>query len=61
MAFGVAVFLGMRLVVLPLSAFLHPASFQPLSGGLDLLPHMFLFGLPIALAAAKAIPSRPQS
>lgn len=61
MAFGVVVFLGMRLVVLPLSAFPHPVSFQPLSAGLDLLSHMFLFGLPIAVAAAKAIPSRPRS
>ena len=48
----------MRLVVLPLSAFPHPVSFKPLSAGLDLLSHMFLFGLPIALAAAKAIRPR---
>ncbi len=54
-AFGVLVFFAMRLVVLPLSAFPHPVSFKPLSAGLDLLSHMFLFGLPIALAAAKAI------
>ena len=45
----------MRLVVLPLSAFPHPVSFKPLAAGLDLLSHMFLFGLPIALAASKAI------
>jgi len=58
MIFGVIVFLGMRLVVLPLSAFPHPVRFQPLSSGLDLLSHMFLFSLPIALAAAKAIANR---
>jgi uncharacterized membrane protein YagU involved in acid resistance len=53
--FGVLVFFAMRLVVLPLSAFPHPVSFKPLAAGLDLLSHMFLFGLPIALAAAKAM------
>ncbi len=56
--FGVLVFLVMRLVVLPLSAFPHPVSFKPLSAGLDLLSHMFFFGLPIALAAARAIRPR---
>ena len=53
--FGVLVFFAMRLVVLPLSAFPHPVSFKPLAAGLDLLSHMFLFGLPIALAASKAL------
>ena len=53
--FGVLVFFAMRLVVLPLSAFPHPVSFKPLAAGLDLLSHMFLFGLPIALAASKAM------
>ena len=51
--FGVIVFFAMRLVVLPLSAFPHPVTFKPLSAGLDLLSHMFLFGVPIALAAAR--------
>jgi len=51
--FGVFVFFAMRLVVLPLSAFPHPVTFKPLSAGLDLLSHMFLFGVPIALAAAR--------
>ena len=49
----------MRLVVLPLSAFPHPVSFKPLSAGLDLLSHVFFFGLPIALAAARAIRPPP--
>lgn len=54
--FGVAVFLFMRLVVLPWSAFPHPVSFQPLATTLDLLSHIFLFGIPIALAAREALP-----
>jgi uncharacterized membrane protein YagU involved in acid resistance len=53
--FGAVVFFAMRLVVLPLSAFPHPVSFEPLAASLDLLSHMFLFGLPIALAASKAM------
>lgn len=51
--FGVVVFLTMRLVVLPLSAFPHPVTFRPLATVLDLLSHMFLFGVPIALAARR--------
>jgi uncharacterized membrane protein YagU involved in acid resistance len=54
--FGVGVLLLMRLVVLPLSAFPHPVTFRPLATALDLLSHMFLFGVPIALAARKASP-----
>jgi uncharacterized membrane protein YagU involved in acid resistance len=49
--FGIVVFLTMRLVVLPLSAFPYPLSFKPLATTLDLLSHMLLFGVPIALAA----------
>src|SRR5262245_8466813 len=59
--FGVIVFLTMRLVVLPLSDFPHPVSFKPLAAGLDLLSHMFLFGLPIALAARKAVTAKEPS
>ncbi len=51
--FGVAVFLTMRLVVLPLSAFPYPVTFKPLAAMLDLLSHTFLFGVPIALAARR--------
>jgi uncharacterized membrane protein YagU involved in acid resistance len=58
--YGVAVFLAMRLVVLPLSAFPYPVSFNLESAGPDLLSHMVLFGLPIALVAARALaPRRP--
>jgi hypothetical protein len=52
--YGVLVFLAMRLVVLPASAFPYPVSFKLDSAGPDLLSHMFLFGLPIALAACRA-------
>ena len=52
--FGVAVFLTMRLVVLPLSAFPYPVTFRPLATTLDLLSHTLLFGVPIALAARRA-------
>jgi len=51
--FGVVVFLIMRLVVLPLSAFPYPVTFKPLATILDLLSHTFLFGVPIALAARR--------
>ncbi len=61
-AFGVVVFLAMRLVVLPLSAFPFAVSFKPLASALDLLSHALLFGVPIALATraalAAAMPSR---
>ena len=57
--FGVVVFLTMRLVVLPLSAFPRPVTFKPLSANLDLLSHMFFFGVPIAMAAARARRSPP--
>jgi uncharacterized membrane protein YagU involved in acid resistance len=51
--FGVVVFLTMRLLVLPLSAFPRPVTFKPLATVLDLLSHAFLFGAPIAWAASK--------
>jgi uncharacterized membrane protein YagU involved in acid resistance len=53
--FGVVVFLTMRLVVLPLSAFPWPVTFKPLATALDVLSHTLLFGVPIALAARKAV------
>jgi uncharacterized membrane protein YagU involved in acid resistance len=55
MVFGIGVFLAMRLVVLPLSAFPYPVSFKPLATTLDLLSHMLLFGVPIAVAARRAL------
>ena len=53
--FGIIVFLVMRLVVLPLSAFPYPVTFKPVATVLDLLSHMLLFGVPIALAIRKAV------
>ena len=54
-AFGVFVFLAMRLIVLPLSAFPYPVRFKPLATALDLLSHAFLFGVPIAWAISKTL------
>lgn len=48
--FGMVVFFTMRLVVLPLSAYPMPVGFTMPAALYDLLSHMFLFGLPIALA-----------
>jgi hypothetical protein len=52
-AFGIVVFLVMRLVVLPLSAYPRPVTFKPLATTLDLLSHTLLFGVPIAFAAGS--------
>lgn len=57
-AFGIVVFLAMRPVVLPLSAFPFPVTFKPLATVLDLLSHTFLFGVPIALALRRAMAPR---
>ena len=53
--FGLFVFLAMRLVVLPLSAFPFPVRFKPFAWGMDLLSHIFLFALPIIWACRKSI------
>jgi len=52
-AFGLLVFLVMRLVVLPLSAFPFPVTFKPLGTTLDLASHVFLFALPIVAASRR--------
>jgi len=57
--FGVVVFVVMRLLVLPLSAFPYPVSFKPLATVLDLLSHTLLFGVPIAWAVRKASVGAP--
>ena len=59
--FGAIVFFAMRLVVLPLSAFPHPVTFSPLGTTLDLLSHMFLFGVPIVVLISKALARRPNN
>lgn len=50
--YGVGVYFVMNRIVLPLSNFAVPAGGMPLSLA-DLASHMFLFGLPIALAAHR--------
>lgn len=50
--YGVAVYFVMNRIVLPLSQFGVPEGGMPLSLA-DLASHMFLFGLPIALAAHR--------
>lgn len=49
--FGIGVYAFMNLVVLPLSAVPRRPPFMPLAFATDLLSHMFLFGVPIALCA----------
>lgn len=56
--FGLVVFLAMRLIVLPLSAYPKPVTFAPLATVLDLLSHMLLFGLPIAWFVGRAALAR---
>jgi uncharacterized membrane protein YagU involved in acid resistance len=53
--YGLLVFLAMRLVVLPLSAFPRPVTFNAFAWGMDLLSHIFLFSLPIVWATRKAV------
>ena len=57
-AFGFGVFFCMRLIVLPLSAYPRPVTFPPLASVLDLLSHMFLFGVPIAVLISRQIRAR---
>lgn len=60
-AFGIMVFLVMRLVVLPLSAFPFPVTFKPVATALDLMSHTILFGVPIALAVRRGLARVPLS
>jgi hypothetical protein len=57
-AFGAVVFLCMRLIVLPLSAYPRPVTFAPLATTLDVLSHMLLFGTPIAVVVSRALRTR---
>lgn len=54
-AFGIVVFLTMRLVVLPLSAYPYPITFKPLATMLDLLSHTLLFGIPITMTIGRIV------
>ena len=53
--YGMAVYLFMNFVVLPLSAFPHKLSFPPLVLARGLAGHVVCVGLPIALAAASTL------
>lgn len=53
--YGVAVYLFMNFVVLPLSAFPHPVAVAPVRLATGLAVHMLCVGLPIALAAWAAV------
>jgi len=55
--YGLLVFFTMRLVVLPLSAFPRPVTFNAFSWGMDILSHIFLFSLPIVWATRKVLRS----
>ena len=59
MALGIIVFIVMKFIVLPLSAFLFPINLKPLSTITNLLSHIFLFGIPIAVAVSKASRTLP--
>lgn len=52
--YGFAIYWVMNLIVLPLSAFPRKVPFAPIVVITGLLVHMFLIGLPIALAVRKA-------
>lgn len=58
--YGFLIFWLMNLVVLPLSAFPRKVSFAPAATITGLLVHTFLIGVPIALAARRAVLARPR-
>ncbi len=51
--YGICVYVVMNFVVLPLSAFPTPLTFTPTRVAINVVAHMILFGLPIALARAR--------
>jgi hypothetical protein len=55
LAFGVCVYLVMNFVVIPLSAFPTEMTYTPLRVAINVVAHMVLFGLPIALATRAAL------
>ena len=52
--YGVCVYFVMNFVVLPLSAFPTPITHTPSRMAINIVAHMVLFGLPIALATRAA-------
>jgi uncharacterized membrane protein YagU involved in acid resistance len=53
-AYGICVYLVMNFVVIPLSAFPTQMTYTPVRVAINLVAHMILFGLPIALATRAA-------
>lgn len=53
--YGIFIYAMMNLVVLPLSAFPRKVTFVPLVVATGLFVHMFFIGLPISLAARRAL------
>lgn len=54
LAFGVCVYVVMNFVVIPLSAFPTQMTYTPVRVAINVVAHMLLFGLPIALVARAA-------
>jgi hypothetical protein len=52
--YGVVVYVVMNFVVIPLSAFPTALTFTPVRVAINVVAHMVLFGLPIALATRAA-------
>jgi len=52
--YGICVYFVMNFVVLPLSAFPTPITHTPVRMAINIVAHMILFGLPIALATRAA-------
>ena len=54
LAFGVCVYVVMNFVVIPLSAFPTQMTYTPVRVAINVIAHMILFGLPIALVTRAA-------
>jgi hypothetical protein len=54
LVYGTCVYVVMNFVVLPLSAFPTPMTYTPVRVAINVVAHMILFGLPIALATRVA-------
>lgn len=53
--YGLLVFFAMRLVVLPLSAFPRPVTFNAFSWDMDIVSPIILFALPFVWATRRAL------
>ena len=59
--YGFGIYAVMNLIVLPLSAFPRKVTFPLLATTTGIAVHMFLIGLPIALAIRRALPASSRS